>query len=161
MTIYIIVTTSNYLELEGAVGALVMSSWKHCLALSGSSKVISEALPEPGIRNSSSRSSLQYQGPTAAAQRCTGHPEAVASTELRKRGVRSTLTHYALQASPGVGPRRCTAEMLRASETFKMGSELLGMVEGTERPGPRGQEQPGEQKYSQQRTGEKKVILIS
>nr|CAI9694028.1 unnamed protein product [Rangifer tarandus platyrhynchus] len=70
----------------------------------GSSKVISEALPEPGIRNSSSRSSLQYQGPAAAAQCCAGHPEAVASTELQRRGVRSALTHYALQASAGVAP---------------------------------------------------------
>lgn len=96
-------TTSNYLELEGAVGALVMSSWKHCLALSGSSKVISEALPEPGTRNSSSRSSLQYQGPAAAAQRCEGHPEAVASTELRRRGVRSALTHSLRAAGLGWG----------------------------------------------------------
>ena len=138
----------------------VMSSWKHCLALSGSSKVLSQALPEPGTRNSSIRSSLQYQRPTAATQHCVGQPETVAPTELRGLGVGSALTHCTLQASAEVASQRRTAEMLRASERFKMWSELLGMVEGTEWPGPRCQNNLGSRSIASREQVKKKKLFL-
>lgn len=140
----------------------VMSSWKHCLALSGSSKVLSEALLEPGTRNSSSRSSLQYQRPMAATQHFPGHLEGVASMELRRPRGGSALTHYTLQASAEVAPRRRTTKMLRALERFKMWSELLDMVKAGygEQAGPRCQNNLGSRSIASREQVGKKLFLF-
>ena len=130
-------TTSNYLELEGALGAL-----RDVLVetLLGIVRQLEGALA--GAAGAWHQEQQQQEQPTVPTAQ-GGHPALRgASRDGGPNGAAGTrggsaLTHCALQASAGVVPRRRAAEMLRASERFKMRSELLGVVEGTERPGPR------------------------
>lgn len=149
-------TTSDYLKLEGALGALRDVSWKHCLALSGSSGLLSEALLEPGTRNSSSRASTV---PTAHG--CHRALPGGTSMELRRRRAGSALTHYTLQASAGVAPRRRTTKITPSLGSSRSRSELLDMVKAGYGglTGPRCQNNLGS-KYSQQRTGGKRLFLF-
>lgn len=123
----------------------MMSSWKHCLALSGSSEVALEALLEPGTRNSSSRAVYS----TNAAHGChRALPGRLNGAAERRAGVCTRPLH-----APGLSwggttkdaPPRCSEP-----RRFKMRSEdLLDMVKAGYGRSGRAQmpEQPGEQKY--------------
>lgn len=139
-------TTSNNLELEGALGALRDVLVETLLGIVG--QLEGDLGGAAGARHQEQQQHEQPAAPTARGGRPArrgpqpGHAEAAASTELGRRGVRSARTR---RGAAGLGPGGATKthrRWLRAPERVKMRSESLGTAESTEVPGPRGQNDP-------------------